>query len=75
MTVDDPTPTEREVAVAYLDAIRLANEGAADDVAFRRVVTDILERAPATPYPKTDTLSPRFLVEAIQSTQAELTVA
>lgn len=73
--IDDTSPSEREIAVAYLDAIRLANEGAADDVAFRRVVSDLLDRAPATPYPNTDTLSPRFLVEAIKSTQAELTVA
>lgn len=72
---DDTSPTEREVAVAYLDAIRLANEGAANDESFRRVVTNLLDRAPATPYPNTDTLSPRYLVDAIQASQGELTVA
>ena len=49
MAIDDTSPSEREAAVAYLDAIRLANEGAADDIAFRRIVTDILERAPHRP--------------------------
>lgn len=73
MAVDDTTPSEREVAVAYLDAIRLANEGAADETAFRRVVESILQDAP--PGLGTDTLPTRYLVDAIQATQAQLTVA
>lgn len=62
------------IAIAYLDALRLGREAAADHEAFTRLADSLLAVAPRGPG-KGDTLSVRYLLEAIKDGEVYLAVA
>lgn len=70
---DDTSPSDREIAVAYLDAMRLAMAGSDSDETRIVIIEALLLEAPHGPG-QGDTLSVRYLMDAFNASDARMTV-